>query len=58
MIGVAVIVATQGNAARRRYRIWCDPSYGDYLLSSLQDVTGTRQPEKVTSFSGGNEATV
>ena len=40
MIGVAVIVAPQGNAARRRYRIWCDPSYGDYLLSSLQDVTG------------------
>lgn len=38
MIGVAVIVAPQGNAARRRYRIWCDPSYGDYLLSSLQDV--------------------
>ena len=40
MIGVAVIVAAQGNGARRRYRIWCDPSYGDYLLSSLQDVTG------------------
>lgn len=39
MIGVAVIVAPQGNAAGRRYRIWCDPSYGDYLLSSLQDVS-------------------
>lgn len=39
MIGVAVIVAPQGNAARRRYRIWCDPSYGDYLLASLQDVS-------------------
>jgi sarcosine oxidase, subunit gamma len=58
MIGVAVIVAPQGNAARRRYRIWCDPSYGDYLLSSLQDVTGTKQPAKVTPFAGGNEATV
>jgi hypothetical protein len=20
------------------YRIWCDPSYGDYLWSSMQDV--------------------
>ena len=39
MIGIAVIVVAQGNAARRRYRIWCDPSYGDYLLSSLQDVS-------------------
>jgi sarcosine oxidase subunit gamma len=38
MIGVAVIVVPQGNAAQRRYRIWCDPSYGDYLWSSLQDV--------------------
>jgi sarcosine oxidase subunit gamma len=41
MIGVAVIVAPQGNAARRRYRIWCDPSYGGYLWSSLQDVAAT-----------------
>ena len=46
MIGVAVIVAAQGNAARRHYRIWCDPSYGDYLLSSLQDVTGTTTKPK------------
>jgi sarcosine oxidase subunit gamma len=38
MIGVAVTVVPQGNAAQRRYRIWCDPSYGDYLWSSLQDV--------------------
>jgi sarcosine oxidase, subunit gamma len=38
MIGVAVTVVPQGNAAHRRYRIWCDPSYGDYLWSSLQDV--------------------
>lgn len=44
MIGVAVIVVPQGNAAQRRYRIWCDPSYGDYLHESLsavvRDVTG------------------
>jgi sarcosine oxidase subunit gamma len=41
MIGVAVTVVPQGSAARRRYRIWCDPSYGDYLWSSLQDVAST-----------------
>jgi sarcosine oxidase subunit gamma len=28
-------VAHEANAG---YRIWCDPSYGDYLWSSLQDV--------------------
>lgn len=38
MIGVAVTVVPQGKAAQRRYRIWCDPSYGDYFWSSLQDV--------------------
>lgn len=38
MIGVAVTVVPQGNAAQRRYRIWCDPSYGDYLWSSLLEV--------------------
>jgi len=38
MTGVAVTVVPQGNAAQRRYRIWCDPSYGDYLCASLQDV--------------------
>jgi len=31
-----------GNDARKAnggcYRIWCDPSYGDYFWSSLQDV--------------------
>lgn len=41
MIGVAVVVVAQGNAARRRYRIWCDPSYGDSFWSSLQDVAST-----------------
>lgn len=38
MIGVSVIVVPQGNGARRCYRIWCDPSYGDYLSASLQQV--------------------
>ena len=38
MIGVAVTVVPQGNDARRRYRIWCDPSYADYLWSSLLEV--------------------
>ena len=38
MIGVAVTVVPQGKAARRRYLIWCDPTFGDYLWSSLQGV--------------------
>jgi sarcosine oxidase subunit gamma len=40
MIGVAVTVVPQGTGAQRRYRIWCDPSFGDYLESSLRDVVG------------------
>jgi len=46
MIGVAVLVIPQnepvGSAAPQAnagcYRVWCDPSYGDYLWSSLQDA--------------------
>jgi sarcosine oxidase subunit gamma len=38
MIGVAVVVVPQGNAAQPRYRIWCDPSFGDYLGGSLQQI--------------------
>ena len=45
MIGIAVLVIPQdgaGSGARAAnggcYRIWCDPSYGDYFWSSLQDV--------------------
>lgn len=38
MIGIAVTVVPQGNAAQPRYRIWCDPSFGDYLGGSLQQI--------------------
>ena len=38
MVGVAVTVVPQGNVSHRRYLIWCDPSVGDYLLSSLAAV--------------------
>ena len=41
MIGVAVVVVSQGNGALRRYRLWCDPSYGDYFESSLRDVVAS-----------------
>ena len=45
MIGVAVVVVPQGTGEQRRYRFWCDPSFGDYLASSLQDVIGReREP--------------
>jgi sarcosine oxidase, subunit gamma len=54
MIGVAVLVIPQDEKWGQSpfpversmgtvpscYRIWCDPSYGDYLWSSLQDVMG------------------
>ncbi|MET0987260.1 MAG: hypothetical protein ABW034_17845 [Steroidobacteraceae bacterium] len=36
--GVAVLVMPQFDGARRRYRIWCDPSFGAYLWTTLNDV--------------------
>ena len=45
MIGVAVLVVPQsvagggqGGEAARRYRIWCDPTFGPYLGESLGAV--------------------
>ena len=38
MAGVAVLVIPQFDGARRRYRIWCDPSFGVYLWTTLNDV--------------------
>lgn len=36
MIGVSVLVVPQTTAgARRRYRIWCDPTFGGYLGETL-----------------------
>jgi sarcosine oxidase subunit gamma len=37
MVGVAVLVAPQwAPDGSRRYRIWCDPSFGDYLFQTLR----------------------
>jgi sarcosine oxidase subunit gamma len=38
MIGVAVLVVPQTTAHGRRYRIWCDPTFGAYLGESLGKV--------------------
>jgi sarcosine oxidase subunit gamma len=38
MIGVAVLVVPQSKARGRRYRIWCDPTFGAYLGESLRKV--------------------
>jgi sarcosine oxidase, subunit gamma len=39
MIGVAVLVVPQRAAGEeRRYRIWCDPTFGPYLGVSLSEV--------------------
>jgi sarcosine oxidase subunit gamma len=40
MVGVAVLVVPQAAATGRLYRIWCDPTYGPYLGSTLQGVVG------------------
>jgi sarcosine oxidase subunit gamma len=35
MIGVSVLVVPQAVDARRQYKIWCDPTFGDFLGESL-----------------------
>jgi sarcosine oxidase subunit gamma len=37
MIGVSVLVLPQG-AGERQYRIWCDPTFGQYFADSLGEV--------------------
>ncbi len=38
MIGVAVLVVPDEIDGGRRYRIWCDPSFGAYLASTVGTV--------------------
>ena len=38
MIGVAVLVLPQQTDDGRIYRIWCDPSFGSYLKSELEQM--------------------
>jgi sarcosine oxidase, subunit gamma len=46
MIGVAVLVVPRGSDAERRYRFWCDPTFGPSLSETLGVVVaecgGTR----------------
>ena len=38
MIGVGVLVLPQPRDAGPVYRIWCDPSFGPYLLAELEEI--------------------
>jgi hypothetical protein len=38
MVGVSITVLPQRTAGGLVYRIWCDPSFGPYLVSTLQDI--------------------
>jgi len=38
MIGVTVLVVPQESGGARRYRIWCDPTFGGYLGETLESV--------------------
>ena len=39
MIGVGVLVLPQiGATTDAVYRIWCDPSFGPYLWSELEEI--------------------
>lgn len=38
LAGVAVLVIPQRQATSRRYRIWCDPTFGEFMWNTLQDI--------------------
>jgi len=40
MMGVSVLVVPYGNAVGRTYRIWCDPTFGEYLGDELATIVG------------------
>ena len=47
MIGIAVLVLPEVADGRRHYRVWCDPSFGEYLeqqLSVIIGAAGTESP--------------
>ena len=44
MIGVAVLVLPEAVGDGRRYRIWCDPSFGEYLEHQLSVIIGAAAP--------------
>jgi sarcosine oxidase, subunit gamma len=39
MIGVGVLILPQLTESGPIYRIWCDPSFGPYLQSELEEIT-------------------
>ena len=45
MIGVAVLVLPEAGEGGRRYRIWCDPSFGEYLDHELGVIVGAAGAE-------------
>jgi sarcosine oxidase subunit gamma len=38
MLGVAVLVIADGTAAERSHRIWCDPTFGEYLEEAVGKI--------------------
>lgn len=38
MMGVAVLILPQEMREGRRYRIWCDPTYSQYILDELGQI--------------------
>jgi sarcosine oxidase subunit gamma len=38
LVGVAVLVVPRSIAGQREYQLWCDPSFGSYLLETFETV--------------------
>ena len=38
MIGVSIIALCTSLSPGPTYRVWCDPSFGDYLINTLEQI--------------------
>ena len=44
MIGVSIITLRTSPSPEPAYRVWCDPSFGDYLIHTLEQITAEQAP--------------
>jgi hypothetical protein len=44
MIGVSIIALCTSPSPERAYRVWCDPSFGDYLIHTLEQIITEQAP--------------
>jgi sarcosine oxidase subunit gamma len=44
MVGVSIIALCTSPSSALAYRVWCDPSFGDYLIHTLEQIITEQAP--------------